>query len=216
MSKWMKWLIVAFLIVLCAFAVHIALHIRQAVIQTVDKPVIYLFPKSETDVNIRLEYDGAITCSYPSYDEDRGWNVTAFPNGTLVDKNGITYSYLFWEGTPNWKINITSGFCVSGKDTASFLEDKLSYLGLTRDEANDFITYWLPRMQNNRYNLISFQTESYGSHAKLQIEPQPDTMLRVFMTWKSSSIPVSIPTQALKTNERAGFTVVEWGGTEIH
>ena len=38
---------------------------------------------------------------------------------------------------------------VAGSDTAAFLEDALEQLGLSRAEANEFIIYWLPRMQEN-------------------------------------------------------------------
>ena len=41
--------------------------------------------------------------------------------------------------------------------------------------------YWLPRMQGNAYNLISFQSDRYTETARLTIEPEPDSVLRVFM-----------------------------------
>ena len=44
---------------------------------------------------------------------------------------------------------MTEGFCVKGEDTAAFLEDALSKLGLNRKEANEFIVYWLPLMEQN-------------------------------------------------------------------
>lgn len=64
---------------------------------------------------------------------------------------------------------------------AAFLEDALAQLGLTRTEANEFIIYWLPRMQENAYNLIAFQHEAYTESARLTITPEPDTLIRVFM-----------------------------------
>ena len=39
-------------------------------------------------------------------------------------------------------------------------------LGLNREEANEFIIYWLPQMQDNAYNLISFQQDVYTDSAK--------------------------------------------------
>ena len=61
------------------------------------KPVLYLYPEKETEVNVRLDYDGELTCTYPAYGEN-GWTVTAAPDGTLRDKAGQTYNYLYWEG----------------------------------------------------------------------------------------------------------------------
>ena len=62
---------------------------------------------------------------------------------------------------------------MAGEDTAAFLEDALSQLGLTRQEANEFIVYWLPQMEENPYNLIAFQREAYTEAAKLTLEPAP-------------------------------------------
>ena len=49
-------------------------------------------------VSVRLEYQGRLTCTYPAPDPDGAWRVTARPDGTLTDKQGREYSYLFWEG----------------------------------------------------------------------------------------------------------------------
>ncbi|MBR3610111.1 MAG: hypothetical protein IKL57_01415 [Oscillospiraceae bacterium] len=75
--------------------------------------------------------------------------------------------------------------------------------------------YWLPRLEQNAYNLIFFQNEAYTDSAKLDIDPAPDTLIRVFMAWKGLDEPVEIEPQELSSPERKGFTAVEWGGTEI-
>ncbi len=104
---------------------------------------------------------------------------------------------------------------MAGSDTESFLKEKLTYMGLTEQEMNEFIVYWLPLMEHNAYNLISFQGEAYTNSAKLNITPTPDSMLRIFMTYVPLDNAVDIEPQQLETFERNGFTVVEWGGTEI-
>jgi len=177
------------------------------------KPVIYLYPEVQTDVCVNLDYDGNLTCTYPSYDGN--WHVTAFPDGSLTDKNGMTYNYLYWEGTCTTKYDFSEGFCIKGSETALFLESALSDLGLTRAEANEFIVYWLPLMQDNPYNLISFQKEAYTNSAKLNISPTPDTVIRVFMAWKPLKKEEKIKPQKMSAPSREGFTVVEWGGCEI-
>ncbi len=178
------------------------------------KPVIYLYPEKEAEVNVRLDYDGELTCTYPAYGED-GWTVTAAPDGTLTDKNGQTYNYLYWEGVSNGDCDFSRGFCVPGENTAAFLEESLEKLGLTRREANEFIVYWLPRMEANAFNLIAFQFDDYTSRARLTITPQPDSLLRVFMAWRPLAEPVEIPEQDLPAFQRTGFAAVEWGGTEL-
>ena len=181
--------------------------------QAAAKPVIYLYPEEETAVTVKLDYAGALTCTYPAYGD--GWAVTACPDGTLTDDAGQTYSYLYWEGTDTIAYDFSQGFCVAGTDTAAFLEDALAQLGLTRREANEFIVYWLPQMQENPYNLIAFQSDRYTQAAKLTIDPPPDTLLRVFMAWKPLDKFMEIPAQSLTAPERTGFTAVEWGGCRV-
>ena len=178
-----------------------------------EKPVIYLYPEQGEEVSVRLDYDGKLTCTYPEY--DNGWHVTAAPDGRITDENGQEYNYLYWEGETEQEYDFSEGFCVAGEDTAEFLEDALDRLGLTRREANEFIVYWLPRMEQNEYNLISFQSEAYTDHARLSIQPEPDTVIRVFMAYKPVENEQEIPEQTLAAPERSGFTVVEWGGCEL-
>lgn len=179
------------------------------------KPVVYLYPKEETEVTVRLDYQGDLTCTYPAISADHTWTVTAAPDGTLTDSAGETYNYLYWEGTSADAYDFSKGFCVKGADTAAFLEEALRQLGLTRREANEFIVYWLPRMESNPYNLIAFQEEAYSDRARLTVTPAPDSVLRVFMAWQALEGEVEIPPQELTAVERSGFTVVEWGGAEI-
>ena len=181
---------------------------------TTEKPVIYLYPEKETLVSVTLGYDGQFTSTYPSYKD--GWTVDAAPDGTLTDPDtGRQYYCLFWEGVTEAEYDFSTGFCVAGADTAAFLEKALADLGLTEKEANEFIIYWLPRMEGNAYNLVSFQTTAYTDSAKLTIDPAPDTLIRVFMAWQGLEEPVEITSQALTAPARTGFTAVEWGGAEI-
>lgn len=179
-----------------------------------EKPVIYLYPIEQTDVNVSLDYKGTLTSTYPAYDE--GWTVTASPDGALIDENGREYYCLFWEGETDIDYDFSRGFCVKGEDTADFLEESLTKLGLNQREANEFIIYWLPKMEHNPYNLISFQTDSYTDNAKLTVTPKPDTLIRVFMAWKPLAEAVEVEAQELISPVRNGFTVVEWGGAEVN
>ena len=181
-------------------------------VSIVKKPVIYLYPEAELEASVDLDFQGELTCTYPAYHD--GWQVTAAPDGTLTDQKGLTYGYLYWEGESRIDYDFSQGFCVAGQDTAAFLEQALPQLGLNRKEANDFITYWLPEMQNNPYNLISFQGAAYTDAAKLTVTPAPDTMIRVFMAWKPLDQACQIAPQTLSAPARTGFTVVEWGGAE--
>ena len=178
------------------------------------KPVIYLDTSDELDVTVRLDYAGQLTSTYPAYED--GWHVLARPDGTLTDPDtGREYYCLFWEGVSDAQYDLSAGFCVAGEDTAAFLEDALAKLGLNEREANEFIIYWLPRMEGNAWNLISFQGAAYTDSAVLDINPAPDSVLRVFMAWKGLDRPVEVEPQEFQPLERTGFTVVEWGGCEM-
>ena len=180
------------------------------------KPVIYLYPEEETDVHVELELtESELYTTYPKY--NNGWDVTAYPDGTILNKaDGTHHKYLFWDSANcRTRYDYSKGFCVAGSDTESFLKEKLTYMGLTEEEMNEFIIYWLPLMEHNKYNLITFQGEAYTDSSKLSIEPAPDSLLRIFMVYVPLENAVEIEPQQLETFERNGFTVIEWGGSEI-
>ncbi|MCD7800777.1 MAG: hypothetical protein LUG94_06160, partial [Ruminococcus sp.] len=180
-----------------------------------EKPVIYLYPTEETQVEVSVNIkDGHFTCTYPKY--ENGWSVTAEPNGTIYDSNGDEYYCLYWEGQSNIDYNMSKGFVVKGQDTADFLREKLLYMGLTPKEANEFIIYWLPQMEENPYNLITFQNDIYSENVELIVNPTPDSVLRVFMVYKPLDEFIQIEEQELSTFERTGFSVIEWGGSVIN
>ena len=182
-----------------------------------EKPVIYLYPTQNQSIEVRLNYKGDLTHTYPKYPKD-GWQVIAEPNGTLWDKNGIEYYALFWEGTPYQSIVPNDGFVVTGKETAAFLEEKLAYLGLNRREANEFIMYWLPRMDDNTFNFIHFASKQYEEQAELIITPTPQSTIRIMMLTQPLNSKIDFPLQDLSLLKkiRRGFTVVEWGGSVIN
>ncbi|MEI6169692.1 MAG: DUF4190 domain-containing protein [Candidatus Saccharibacteria bacterium] len=181
------------------------------------KPVIYLYPTSPQEVSVKLKYDGQLTDIYPGFNQPDGWKVLAKPSGELTDLSTLKpYSYLFWEGQPTKEIALPDdGFVVKGSDTAEFLQQKLAYLGLTPKEYNEMIVYWLPKMQHNAYNHVYFATTSYTDIARLEVEPKPDSVLRVFMVFKPLDQPKQVKEQSLQTFERKGFSVIEWGGSEL-
>ena len=182
------------------------------------KPIIYLYPEQESEVTVKLGNEENLTCTYPKY-ESEGWKALAKPTGDLVDlKTGRNLYSLYWEGINTKKYNgkLEEGFVVKGEDTIEFLEEKLEILGLSQTEAQEFIVYWLPQMGNNKYNYIRFQTkEEIEENMPLEIQPKPDTIIRVMMEWKALDEYVEVKEQKLETPQRKGFVAVEWGGTKI-
>jgi hypothetical protein len=183
-----------------------------------DKPVIYLYPRQTMNVDVKLEPKGKFMFTYPEY--KNGWSVTANPDGSM-ESGGKTYNYLFWDGEVDMSAGLMSGnrnFEVRKGNLVSFFEDKLTYMGFNSREIQDFITYWVPRMNANEVNLIHFIfNEEYNAYADLQITPKPDHIFRMFMIWQKGGEQSDMEHrgQDLPTFKRDGFTVVEWGGGEI-
>ena len=96
------------------------------------------------------------------------------------------------------------------------VEEKLEVLGLNELEAEEFIVYWLPRLQENEYNFIRFATmEEINRNMPLEFSIEPDTLIRVLMEFKPLDNYLEVPEQKLETRERNGFVAVEWGGVEL-
>lgn len=178
------------------------------------KPIIYLYPEQKTEVTVKLGDAQKISHSYPKYENK--WLVTAKPNGDLTYNNRSYYG-LYWEGKNAPKFELDEGFVVKGSASTTFLEEKLAILGLNEREANEFIIYWLPKLENNPYNFIKFASmEAQNEYMPLEINPKPDTLIRVMIAYKKLDNPIEVKEQVLEpAPTRNGFVVIEWGGTEI-
>lgn len=176
------------------------------------KPIIYLYPSTETEIHVGLWTPENLSHTYPKYNSEKWRNVIAQPNGDLEDVDTWRKLYaLYREWKSDNETNFDEWFVVAWKDIIPFLEDKLAILGLNEREAEEFIVYWLPQMEDNEWNLIRFESiEEQNENMQLNITPAPDAVIRVMMDWKAIDEPIDIPEQQLSTPERTGFTVVEW------
>ena len=179
------------------------------------KPIIYLYPTVDTNVTVELGYPENITVSYPKY--NNYWDVFAYTNGDLYDNKTGRYLYgLYWEGRNHFSEVSDTGFVVKGEDSLEFLEEKLAILGLTEREADEFIIYWLPKLESSPYNYIRFETiDEINSYMPLKVTPTPDTVIRVMMDYKPLNEKVNVEEENLVPISRNGFVVVEWGGSII-
>lgn len=185
-------------------------------IQTEDKPIIYLYPTKEENITVKYLNEENLLVSYPKYENE--WSVKASPNGKLIDnKTGRELYALYYESKSVSTFNIEDeGFIVKGSDTAKFLEEKLEILGLNARESEEFIVYWLPILEQNEYNYIRFASkEEIEENSPLEVNPQPETEIRVLMTYKGLDNKIEVQEQQLIPAERQGYTLVEWGGLEI-
>ena len=184
----------------------------------VKKPVIYLYPEKTTEVDFKFNFKGKLLTTFPKY--DTSWKITAYSDGKIFDKKtNRFYNSLFWDGEmsfPSEHYNYKSGFVVAKKDLTSFLIQKLEHIGLNTNETNDFIQFWLPILEKNELNFIHFLVNSdYDCISTNDINPKPDTNLRVFMEFYGLEHDIQIEEQKLPKTNRIGFTLVEWGGSDV-
>jgi hypothetical protein len=178
------------------------------------KPVIYLYPNSKTDLDIKLDVNGGLTYTDPAY--NGGWKVEASPAGQIKDLGtGKNYDSLLWEGIGLNYPQAKDGWVVKKENLSSFFDDKLTKLGLNDKEKSDFKEYWLSRLSEKPYYKISFLSQSeFGALASVQFSPiKPKVFIRVMMTAKGLDNYINIPEETLPSMpQRNGFTAVEWGG----
>jgi len=185
----------------------------------VKKPVIYLYPEERTVVHLKVKPAGDMTFTYPEHG-DNGWQVTAEPNGEL-SVNGKMLNYLFWESEQAFSktdFEIATGTIVPKTQTVDFLSETLTHIGLNSKEQADFITFWGPQLQKHDQSLIQFifndEADKFG---ELQIRPAPDSIIRVYILISDATgiSDSNIVPQKFPHFERSGFTVVEWGGSNL-
>lgn len=177
------------------------------------KPVIYLYPEKIASVSVKLTIPGVITTSIPQY--NNGWNVIASPDGTLIS-NGQKYTELFYETAQTPATPPSKGWVIKTSDLKAKLTEITSALGLNRREQNEFLAYWLPRLNslNKPYVFVSFfDSLIKDSVDKVDITPTPDNFIQFIMYFKglNKNQKVNSPTYPL-VPLRTGFTAVEWGG----
>ncbi len=185
----------------------------------VEKPVIYLYPEKEITFKLSVKPKGTLAFTYPTYNEF--WKGIALPNGDILI-NKEMYNYLFWEADQTITseiINSREGSIVSGADATSFLSNQLNSFGLNSKEKADFITFWGPKLTKNEFNYVCFvMNEDADYFGELNITPRPDNVYRLYIL----TCPIKDPNQTgplqaqeIKPISRNGFTVIEWGGSEI-
>jgi len=175
------------------------------------KPVIYLYPTTDTNVSVKVGAN--ITKSEPLYPQN-GWTVLAHPNGQL-DYQGRSYPNLFWEGTGHgvYKDIANYGFVVPQSQLISTLKNQLSQLGLTSRESSDFMDFWTDKLPTTPYvRLTWLDTADMNNLAPLQVSPPPQTTIRIFLDFAGLDKSVKLIPQKLTSPPRSGFTLIEWGG----
>jgi len=187
------------------------------------KPIIYAYNNKEIETKIEMELTGELTFSYPEYEE--GWDVVVKKEGLSLIKNKTkTYPYLFWEGeTPGLNFQSSNsnfqGFQINTDSTIQFLENQCGLFGFNQIETTDFITFWAPRIQQHEVAKIEFLLDKqYDVIGKLKVTPKPDNTRRLYIFFQGSDdFDPSLQYEQVDIEpfSRNGFTILEWGGTEL-
>lgn len=180
------------------------------------KPVIYLYPKIKMTIGVKVDIPGKIIESIPRYPVNGWQNIIASPDGTFVYENK-TYKELFYETFQNNPKPPLTGIVVESGQIGSTLKDITTRLGLVKNEQNEFLSFWIPKLEklNKPYVLISvFIGSEKNVVDHVEINPTPDTFINFIMYYKGldktfTIDPIKLPAEPPK---RVGFTAVEWGG----
>ena len=139
------------------------------------------------------------------------------PNRTArcTTKTETNTPYLFWEGEEQHRLRLLQGLLRRRSGHGGFSPRKLAEIGRHRASTTNLSCTGCRKCRITCTTLFLFQSEAYTDAAKLDIDPTPDSVLRVFMAWKPLHRAQTIEPQTFASFERNGFTVVEWGGCEV-
>ncbi|BGP11920.1 hypothetical protein JCM10049v2_007840 [Rhodotorula toruloides] len=210
-------------------------------------------------VSVILTSEWHFSALYPAVDPKKGkqgetsasWTVSAQPDGSLVDvASGLELKYLFWEAEAykttapfpshfafdpsNPSLDASNGRALPFAAFLAHLDKTLAALSLHTAARNDFITYWLSHFNRIRdagqHIGFRFLAQSdYERAARLDVDPKPDVVTRVFLLFKGvDAVEASewkkldeidwvkeVGVQVDKVTDESLFRVLEWGGMEV-
>jgi len=172
------------------------------------KPNIYIYPSSEIDLCLELEFPigGEVVTSIPDYSD--GWCVTVKPDGTIDEQ----YTYLFYESSQPDVFQYEKGWCVAKENLQNFFETNLQAYNFSQQEIADFTDYWMLHLAESNYYLIYPQTNEIIDKAiRFNFSDQPDNVGRLFYAISPSNIPETISAPEIIPFKRNGYFVMEWG-----
>jgi hypothetical protein len=185
------------------------------------KPAVYLYPRQQQLVNIKVYPQGELGYTDPFYDKTKGWTVTAFPDGKLINNNNsspIRAGYLYYESKllDNVLEKPEKGWVVRGQESGEMEElfnDILPKLGLNAKEKQDFEEYWLKTLPESQYYFVGLIDKNQRDYLeRLEVIPTPDTSIRFSLFFEPLEEPKIVKQPEIITPRRKGFTLVDWGG----
>lgn len=198
-----KIVIVIILLVALLFLASVVL----ASLNTARKPALYLYPTTDSTINVNLDVNGYIYNDIPKYDD--GWEVFVTKEGIIESK----YDYLFYE-VKLFKTDVPEeGWVVEYGRLEEWFLSNLPKLGLNKKETEQFMDYWIQELpQANYYEVKLLDKTFLDKNITLNISPQPDTVIRLMFYFTPLEEAINISAPEIITPKREGFTAVEWGG----
>lgn len=182
------------------------------------KPAIYLYPEKPTELSVQVIPDGYLTDTSP-FSSDGIWEVLANPDGSLTRLDLVrgpneTYPYLYYEAQIRNLSVPKEGWVVERSKIKNQISKILFQLGLNEKETADFLSYWVPKLNDKPYYFVTLVSQDELNRKEtLLFSQKPDTMIRVRMVFEGLNNQVFVPPLLLpQTPRREGFTVVDWGG----
>ena len=176
----------------------------------VDKPNIYLYPEetTELDVTVRFPMGGHVTTSIPEYGD--GWHVTVDPDGTIDGE----YGYLFYESQNPDVFQYVKGWTVKSENLETFFKNNMKLYGFKGQEIEDFIEWWIPRLDASCYDIFPQTAKEIDPVITLDISVEPDSIQRLYYAIKKyEKCNEHLKKPVIEPFERKGFSVLEWGVT---
>lgn len=176
----------------------------------VKKPNIYFYGFDE-ELTVTFESPRYLLDTIPTYTDN--WKVTASPDGTLVDENGNSYRYLFYEvSTQKFYYQTECGFALPAERRVECFNELLDGYGFTSEEKEDFIEFWCEELELEvDYIMYPQYTETIDKAYPMSVSTSPDTYIRIWFVFKEDAGQGYVEEEVVPF-ERVGKTMFEWGG----
>ncbi len=174
------------------------------------KPNIYIYPETELFLTLTLDFPegGKVLYSIPEY--GNGWSFRVNKSG-IIDNE---FEFLFYESSQPDVWQMEKGWCIPSTELSGFFQNNLSRFGFSGREIDDFLDYWIPRLNLADFYTIYPQTSSLINRViDLNFSTDPDHILRLFYVLQESDLDNSaqLAEPVVESFLREGFVVTEWG-----
>lgn len=175
----------------------------------VEKPNIYFYGY-QGELEVTFEAPQLLKVSIPEY--GNGWKVNALPDGTLENEENA-YDFLFYECyTQKVYYQTESGFSLPAEERVERFTELLDAYGFTTEEKEDFIEYWMEKLESGSdYIMYPQYTETVDIAYPIKVTPEPDTSVRIWFVFRKDNGQEYVEEEIVPF-ERNGRTMFEWGG----